>query len=75
MTALNHWTRDTGSFVTTCWAGGGDDDTRAKDGRGLCIIDGGYLIEDAEDAAGWVPYEVRDVSYAGGQPEDRIIQR
>jgi len=40
--------------------GGGDDDDRAKDRRGLCIVDGGCLIDNAEDgnietANGWVP--------------------
>jgi hypothetical protein len=58
--------------------GGGDDNARAKDGQGLCIVDGGCLIDNAEDgnvmtATGWVPYMARDVSYAGGRPKDGII--
>ena len=58
--------------------GGGDDDDRAKDGQGLCIVDGRCLIDNTEDgnvetATGWVPYKVRDVLYAGGRPEDGII--
>ena len=42
---------DTGSSVTMCQARGGgrDDDARAKDRRGLCIVDGGCLIDDAKD--------------------------
>jgi hypothetical protein len=58
--------------------GRGDDDAQAKDGQGLCIIDGGCLINDAEDGnvqttTGLVPYKARDKSYAGGQPKDGII--
>ena len=70
---------DIGSSVTMCRAGGGgDDNTQAEDGRGLCIIDVGCLIDDAEDgnvetATGWVPYEARDVAYARGRLEDGII--
>ena len=40
--------------------GGGDDDDWAKDRQGLCIVDGGCLINNAEDrniemVNGWVP--------------------
>jgi len=69
---------DTVLSITMCRArGGGDDGDWAKDGRGLCIIDGGCLINNAEDgnvetATGWVLYKARDVLYAGGRPEDGI---
>jgi hypothetical protein len=58
--------------------GGGDDNAWAKDDQGLCIVDGGCLINNAKDgnvetATGWVPYKARDMSYVGGRPEDGII--